>query len=225
MTASHEHVSPAEDRPRRRVGLLWLGGAVSAAVLVLAVNGTLSSWTTAIIDNDQNDVAVSGAVTLVETGPGAVTCDTGTSGTNQVTCSTINKYGGTGTPLDPDSVAGGNTQSVTVNLHNTGTVSGDLVLSSDACVSTAAGGATGADPSGHPVCSQVTVAVVCTAPATLDTSASPVALSAFTGGTVGTLAADANTDCTFTLTLPAGTSSSYASQVATQALHWTLTAS
>jgi hypothetical protein len=211
---------------RRRTSLLWISGGFAAAILLLAVNGTLSSWTTAIIDNSQNDVASTGAVALVETGPdGTTTCDTGTSATNRVTCATIDKYGGTATPLDPDSVTGGDTQSVTVNLANTGTVQGDLVLSTDACVSTAAGGSTGADPSGHPVCSKVTVAVSCTAPATMDTSGSPVALGSFAGGTVGTLAAGASTDCTFTLALPADTPSSYASQVASQALHWTLTAS
>jgi hypothetical protein len=50
-------------------------------------------------------------------------------------------------------------------------------------------------------------------------------LSAFTGATVGTLAVGEDTDCTFTLTLPVGTPSAYASQLASQVLHWTLTAS
>jgi hypothetical protein len=207
---------------RRRPSLLWIGGAMSAAILVLAVNGTLSSWTTAIIDNSDNSVAVTGAVALVETGPGSVSCDTGTSPTNQVTCASINKYGGTATALDPDAT---NSQTVTVNLENTGTVSGDLVLSTNACVSSAASGSTGADASGHPICTKVTVGVTCTSPGTMDTTASPVVLSTFSGGAVGTLAAGESTDCTFTLTLPAGTPSAYASQVASQVLHWTLTAS
>lgn len=209
------------DERRRRTGVLWAGGAIAAAILLLSVSGTLSSWTAAIIDNSQNDVAVKGAVALVET-DGTHTCDTGASATNQVTCATINKYGGTAVPLDPDGV---NTQSVTVNLKNSGTVSGGLVLSADACSSSAAGGSTAADPVGHPVCTQVTVTVSCTAPATLDTTASPVVLSSFTGGTVGTLTAGASTDCTFTVTVPTTTPSSYASQVASQVLHWTLTAS
>jgi hypothetical protein len=205
---------------RRRTGVLWASGAIAGAILLLAVNGTLSSWTTAIIDNSGNDVASKGAVALVET-DGTHTCDTGTSATNQVTCATINKYGGTGVPLDPD---GTNSQSVTVNLKNTGTVSGTLALSSDACVSTAAPASTGADPAGHPVCNVVTVEVACTAPATLDTTGTPAALNTFGGGPVGTLAPGDATNCTFTLTLPSGTPSSYASQVASQALHWTLTA-
>ena len=211
-----------ENDHRRRTLFLWAGGALAAAVLVLAVNGTLSSWTTAIIDNGSNDVAVTGAVALVETGPdGTTTCNTGESTTNHASCDTINKYGGTETALDPD---GANSRTVSVNLANTGTVAGQLVLSADACTSSAAAGSAGADPSGHPVCDQVTVGVTCSSPSTLDTTATAVALSAFVGGTVGTLAAGADTDCVFTLTLPAGTPSAYASQVAAQVLHWTLTA-
>ncbi|MGY2874998.1 hypothetical protein ACVW00_002188 [Marmoricola sp. URHA0025 HA25] len=221
MTITTER-PPTEPRERRRrPSLLWFGGAVAAAILVLAVNGTLSSWTTAIIDNTNNDVAVTGAVALVETGPnGTTTCDTGTSSDNVSTCSSINKYGGTSTALDPD---GTNTRTVSVNLKNTGTVAGGLVLSADPCASSSAAGSTGADPSGHPVCDKVTVAVSCSTPATLSTGAA--ALSDFAGGAVGTLAAGEDTDCVFTLTLPASTPSSYASQVATQVLHWTLTAS
>lgn len=211
---------------RRRTAALWASGALSAAILVLGVNGTLASWTSAIIDNTNNDVASTHAVALIETGPGAVTCDTESTATNHVaTCSTINKYGGTGTPLNPDSVGVGDTQSVSVNLKNSGTGQGDLVLTSDACGSTALGGSLTADPVTYPVCDKVTVTVACTAPATLDTTATPVALSAFTGGTVGTLAAGADTNCTFTLKLPLGTPAGYASQVASQVLHWTLTAS
>lgn len=218
-----DETSHTESAERRRRSLLWAAGAVSAATLVLAVNGTLSAWTTAIIDNTHNDVAVTGAVALLETGPdGTTPCDTGTASTNEVGCTSINKYGGTGTALDPDSLTG-NTQSVAVNLKNTGTVSGGLVLSADDCVPSAAAGSTGADPAGHSVCDVVTVAVSCDSPSTM--TVTPVVLSSFTGGDVGTLAAGADTDCTFTLTLPADTPSAYASQVASQVLHWTLTAS
>lgn len=205
---------------RRRTGLLWTSGAIAAAILLLAVNGTLSSWTQAIVDNPDNSVAVKSAVALVET-DGTNTCDTGASTTNQVSCTTINKYGGTASPLDPGGV---NSQSVSVNLANTGTATGNLVLSADACVSAAAPASTGADPVGHPVCDVVTVEVACTGTGALDTTGSPAVLSSFAGGAVVSLAPGASTDCAFTLTLPAGTPSSYASQVASQGLHWTLTA-
>lgn len=201
--------------------MLWVGGGLAAAILVLGVNGTLSGWTSAIIDNPSNDVAVTGAVALVETGPGG-TCDTGTSSTNQATCNTVNTYGGTAVPLDPDSNTGGNAQAVSVNLKNSGTADGNLVLTADSCLSSALGGAPTADPTNFPVCTQVTVEVACTGTGMLDTTGSAQALSAFTGGTIGPLAAGASTDCTFTLTLPAGTPSAYSSQVAAQAVHWTL---
>lgn len=221
MSDPIEPARTEETTRRRRSSLLWVGGAIASAVLILAVNGTLSSWTTAIIDNNNNDVAVTGAVALVETGPdGTTTCDTGTSPDNTSACTTINKYGGTASALDPD---GTNSRTVSVNLANTGTVAGELVLSTDTCVSSAAAGSTGADPSGHPVCTKVTVGVTCSSPSTMVIT--PVVLSAFAGDTVGTLAAGEDTDCVFTLTLPAGTPSSYASQVAAQVLHWTLTAS
>jgi len=216
-----DHSNHSADDRRRRGTVLWAGGAVAAAILVLGVNGTLSSWTSAVIDNQNNDVAAKGAVALVETGPGG-TCDTGPSSTNQVTCNTINTYGSTGVPLNPDSLTGGNTQSVTVNLKNTGTAAGSLVLTADTCGSSALGGAPTADPITYPVCDKVMVEVSCTAPGTLDTTGAAVALSSFTGGNVGPLAAGASTDCTFTLTLPAGTPSAYSSQVASQVLHWTL---
>lgn len=220
-----EHSKEGERR-RRSAPLMWVSGAFAAAILVLGVNGTLSAWTVAIIDNTNNTVASTHAVALLETGPGSVTCDTASTATNQVAnCSSINKYGGTGTPLNPDSVTGGDTQAVTVNLKNTGTGQGSLVLSTDACGSSALGGSATADPVTYPICTKVTVTIACTTPSSLDTTATPVLLSNFTGGTVGTLAAGADTDCTFTLNLPSGTPAGYSSQVASQVLHWTLTAS
>ncbi|MGC4112628.1 MAG: hypothetical protein QM747_19820 [Nocardioides sp.] len=107
----------------------WAGGLVAAVVLVLGVSGTLSSWTSAIITNDNNTTSLTEAMRLVET-DGTVTCDTGTSDTNTVTCSDINKYGGTSTPLAP-----GDAHHVTVTLTNRGTGTGDLTLSSESCQS------------------------------------------------------------------------------------------
>jgi hypothetical protein len=205
---------PAEPtkRPERRTTLLFGGGIIAATVLLLGVNGTLSSWTTAIIDNNNNDVASAAAVSLLETGPGSTTCDTATSTDNTDTCSTINKYGGTAVPLSPSG-----SQQVTVNLKNTGTVAGDLVLSSDACSNSA--NTTNAHLA-QDLCTQMDVRVTCTSPSTLDTGT--VTLSDFTGGDLGTLAANQSTDCTFTLTLPTGTPAEYSGQVASQVLHWTL---
>jgi hypothetical protein len=208
---------PADQNPRperRATALLLGGGVIAAVVLLLGVNGTLSSWTTAVIDNTNNNVASAASVSLLETGPGSVTCDTAASTTNSATCSTINKYGGTAVPLSPSG-----SQSVSVNLKNTGTASGDLVLTADACTHSA--NLSNANLT-QDLCTQMHVQVTCASPGTLTTATTT--LAAFTGGSVGTLAANSSTDCTFTLTLPAGTPAEFSGQVASQGLHWTLTA-
>jgi hypothetical protein len=202
-------------RPERRTTtLLFGGGIIAATVLLLGVNGTLSSWTTAVIDNNNNNVASASSVSLLETGPGGITCDTAASGTNTDTCSTINKYGGSAVPLSPSG-----SQTVSVNLKNTGTAPGALVLSSDACTHSA--NLSNANLT-QDLCTQMHVQVTCASPGTLTTSTTT--LATFTGGNVGTLAANTSTDCTFTLTLPTGTPAAFSGQVASQVLHWTLTA-
>lgn len=224
----------SSDAPQRRrlAPLVWLAGVVAAALLVLGVTGTLSSWTTAIIGNSNNSAASTTAVALVETqtaptNTSATPCDTRSSTTNSVTCTSINKYGGIGAgsgndaygaPLNPD---GTNSQAVTVNLKNAGTGSGDLVLSSGSCSNHAYPGSTGADTTDYNLCTQMHLDVTCATPSTYTYSGT---VNAFTGGDVGALAATASTDCTFTVTLPSTTPSGYASQYLTQALTWTLTA-
>lgn len=201
------------NRRRRAVPLLWLSGAFAAILLVLGVNGTLSSWTTAVISNNTNTVKAADAVVLTET-DGTNTCVStdNNDGSNSFTCSTINKYGGTATPLTP-----GATQSVTVTMTNTGTASGGLTLAPGTCVKSA-----GSAAATQSICNVATVSIKCTLPSTLDTTSSPVVLSAFGSQTVGTLAAAASTQCTFKVTVPANASPQIAGQVATQPLVWTL---
>lgn len=92
----------------RRV-LLAVSGAGAAMVLMLGVSGTLSTWTQAIISNDTNTVATAKAVVLQETGPasqGTPVCRSSDGAqvvVNSFSCTTINKYGGTTTPLTPGS--------------------------------------------------------------------------------------------------------------------------
>jgi len=227
--------TPDANPRRRSAPLVWLGGAVAATLLILGVTGTLSSWTTAIIGNSNNSAATTTSVALIEsqTAPvntSALPCDTASSTTNSVTCSDINKYGGIGSaatanandaygaPLNPD---GTNSQAVTVNLKNDGTGSGDLVLSSGSCANHAYPGSTGADTTDYNLCTQMRLAVSCTTPSAFSYSGT---VGAFTGGDIGTIAATASTNCTFTVTLPTNTPSGYASQYLTQALTWTLTA-
>ena len=158
-------------RRRRFAPLIWISGGLAALLLVLGINGTLSSWTKAIITNDTNTVKAADSLILQESGPHSAVCtstDGGGSG-NSSTCSTIDKYGGTTTPLAP-----GTDQGVTVTLTNTGTTTGDLALAPGACTTT--GGSPTATAS---LCDGAVVTVTCTAPSSLDTTGTPVALSAF----------------------------------------------
>ena len=203
------------DPRRRRSLVLAAAGALAAALLVLGVSGTLSSWTRAILTNDTNTLEAAQSLLLEETGPGAVVCtstDGGGSG-NAFTCSTIDKYGGTASPLGP-----GDHQSVTVTLKNTGTTSGPLALAPGVCATS--GGSPTATAS---ICDTAEVTLVCTAPSAVDTTGSPVVLSAFGDqAVVVTLAAGASTDCTFDVALPVSASPQVAGQTATQPLVWTL---
>lgn len=233
MSLPEDDLNPAR---RRFVPLAWAGSAAAAAILALGVTGTLSSWTEAIITNDDNDVASAGAVSLKEmNADGTVTCvDTASSADNTATCSDINKYGGTGSPLDPDDdPAGSNTQTVSVRLQNTGTVDGDLVIDAGDCDATAASGSSGATPNDYPLCEEMEVEVECgeivagVPPVTLTTVQAQTTLDDFADAgelAVGTLSADETHLCTFTLTLPGDTPAGYASQVASQSLVWTLSA-
>src|SRR3954469_14438537 len=104
----------------RRVAALWGSGAIAAVVLVLGVNGTLSSWTSALITNDNNSAgATASYLALVET-DGSNTCDPTTHPNNTISpCSTINKYGGNST-MSP-----GDSEIVDVTFTNPGTADGN----------------------------------------------------------------------------------------------------
>jgi hypothetical protein len=94
---------------RRRLGrkrggrnalVLFLSGA-GAALIITGSSGTLADWTQAVITNSINSAGTAKAVILREVG--GSTCTSSNNSTNDFTCTTINKYGGTGTPLSPGS--------------------------------------------------------------------------------------------------------------------------
>ena len=201
-------------RRRRVVPLIWISGALAAVLLILGVNGTLSSWTQAIITNDTNTVQAAASLVLQESGPNSAVCNStdGGGGGNSYTCSTIDKYGGTASPLNP-----GDHQSVTVTLKNTGTTTGSLTLAPGTCVKSV-----GSPTATVDICDVATVTIACTAPSALDTTGTPVALSSFGNQTVATLDAGDSTDCTFDVAMPATASAQIGGQVATQPLVWTL---
>lgn len=236
------------DRKKRRrsAPLLWGSGTVAAAILILGVNGTLSAWSSAVIDNSNNSAASAAAVALTETVtsqtnpgtpangttqvPGTV-CDTrtDTTGTNSVTCSTINKYGGigngsTGTDQYGWPLAPGDSQTVVVTMKNVGNASAPLKLTPGTCTNQAYPGAIGVDTTTYNLCNEMQLSVSCAAPSTYNgASAYSGTVGGFTGDqAIGTLAAGDSTDCTFTVTLPATASAGYASQYLTQGLVWTL---
>lgn len=218
---------------RRTAPLLWGGAAVSALALVLGVNGTLSSWTSAVIGNSHNSVASTTAVALVETGTSSsgapVTCDTASTATNSVTCTDINKFGGVsggtaelGSSTDNvTALAPGAHRTATVTLKNDGTGTGTLSLAADSCSNTVNAVTGGDTTAGYNLCSKITVSVACTGDVTV-TATTPATLSAFSGTSIGSLAANQSTTCTFTVALPSSTPSGYSNQLASQALTWTL---
>ncbi len=236
MTLPEENLAGSAAR-RRFVPLAWAGSAAAAVVLALGVTGTLSSWTQAIITNDTNTVDSIGAVSLKEMdATGTTTCvDTADTVDNTATCTDINKYGGTGTPLNPDNdPAGSNTQTESVQLENTGTVTGALTIEAGECTATAATGSTGADPDNYSLCDEMEVKVECGAfvaglpPVALTTVFAQDTLTEFAGAgpltAAAAMLADGKQLCTFTLTLPSDTPAGFASQVASQMLTWDLSA-
>ena len=227
MKESIDAARAEEKASRPRTSLLWVGGAIAAAVLVLAVNGTLSAWTSAVLTNDTNTVATVSAVILKEVGPSAATCLSSSGLNNSFTCSTVNKYGGTTTPLSP----GGN-QTVDVVFTNAGaSPASSFVLTTGACSQSPIAGS-GTPPVAN-VCTNadLTVAISCSNGATyaagsawtdlVQTAAAPSSIPATLTHTA-TMAAAAQFTCRFTVVL--GGSASVLDQGVTvsQPLTWTL---
>jgi hypothetical protein len=213
---------------RRAAPLLWLGSAVAALLLTLGVNGTLSSWTQAIISNDTNTVATGSAVILREAS-GANTCLSSSSPTNASTCTTINKYGGTATPLAP-----GTSQTTTVTFTNLGSANASsFALAPGACSQTPTAGS--GTPAAANLCTNgdLTVAISCSPGATFNAgsawidlayvaAAPPTATKTHTA-TGGDLNASAQWTCQFTVSLAAAAGVTDQGITVSQPLTWTLT--
>ena len=211
----------------RSTRLALVAGVVSAVVLVLGVSGTLSSWTSAVVANDTNTVATASAVILREVGPGPTTCLSSSGAGNSYTCSTINKYGGTGTPLAP-----GGSQTVDVTFTNVGSASASsFVLTTGSCSQTPTAGS-GTPPAAN-VCTSgdLTVAVSCSNGSSYSAGSAWVDLVSAAGapgsmaGTLthtATIAAGASFSCRFTVALSASASVLAQGITASQPLTWTL---
>ena len=211
----------------RRAAALWGSGAIAAVVLVLGVNGTLSSWTSALITNDNNSAgATSSYLALVET-DGVHSCDTTTTPNNTVSaCSTINKYGGNSTMSPGDSSV------VEVTFTNPGTADGNTFsYAPGTCTPTNGTG-------GIDLCADgdLTVAVACSTGSSYSaladiaalgqTAVAPGSLTARSWTSAPALGSASATSvtCRFTTTLAASAPPVDAGSQVSQPVTWTLDA-
>lgn len=214
--------------------LLGLSGAGAAVMLILGGSGTLSSWTAAIISNNTNTVATANAVILQETGPasqGTPVCNSsqGTQVTvNSYACSTVNKYGGTTTPLTP-----GTTVTTDVTFKNIGSANGtSFALTPGVCSQAPIAGS--GTPAAGDLCAggDLTVSVKCSpgstyvaASAWADLSyaaAAPPTTTKSHAAVAGDLNAGTSWTCEIAVTLVSGAAITDQGITVSQALTWTL---
>jgi hypothetical protein len=215
------------DHKPRFAPLVWGASAIAALVLTLGVNGTLSSWSQAVITNSTNSAATAQAVILQEA-QGATTCLSSASTTNSSTCATINKYGGVAVPLTP-----GTNQTATVTFTNVGSANASsFVLAPGTCSQSPTAG-TGTVPATN-LCTSadLTVAVSCSPGSTYSAGSAwtdlvyaaavpPTATKTHTAS-AGDLNVSATWTCQFTVALAAAAPVSAQGIVVSQALAWTL---
>lgn len=214
-------------RTPRSSALLWAAGAVAALLLTLGANGTLSGWSTAVIGNDTNSVATGQAVILQET-QGANTCRSSATVTNVSTCTTINKYGGTTTPLVP-----GTNQVSTVTFTNIGSANATTFsLAPGTCTQTPAAGSGTIPATNLCTSGDLTVAVSCSPGATYSSGsawsdvvyvpAAPPTATKTHNVAAGDLNAGATWTCQFTVALSAAAPVAAQGITVSQPLTWTL---
>lgn len=206
---------------RRLTAVAIVTGIAGSLAIALSLGASLSAFT-AVITNATN-TASTASLAITETGTtGATgTCNSYDTTTN---CTSINKYGGTTTPLVP---GGSKTQTVTfTNSGNVAVATGSLAPGT--CTATAVagvqGGSTPTSPNTDPgnLCSVLQVAVYKAATAT-GTPLYTGALSGFTAPilTLGPLAAGAAQAYTFVVSLPSTATTAIQGQQVSQPLVWT----
>ncbi|MEV5002012.1 hypothetical protein [Nocardioides sp. LML1-1-1.1] len=216
-------------REKRGSGtVLAVAGAAAAVVLVLGTSGTLASWTSAVLGNDTDTVATGKAVVLAET-DGTSTCRSSDQVSNVATCATINKYGGTASPLMP-----GGSRTVDVTFTNLGAANGaTFALAPGACSQSPTAGS--GTPAATNLCTapgELTVAVGCSPGASYAAGSvwgdlayaagvPPTATKAHTA-TGSELNAGAQWTCRFTVALNAAAAVASQNITVSQPLTWTL---
>lgn len=230
--------SPGRRRaPRRAVGpgtLLWLASGAAALLMTLGVSGTLSDWTSAVLGNSTNSAATATAVVLQETGPasqGTPVCrssDGAQATVNSYTCTTVNKYGGTASPLSP-----GSSRTVDVTFKNIGGANAtSFQLAPGSCTQSPTAGS--GTPAAANVCTNgdLTIAVSCSPGATyaggsawadlVYAAAAPPGATKTHTASAGDLDVGAFWTCRFTVALGAGAGIADQGVTVTQPLTWTL---
>lgn len=210
-------MSKSASLPRRRFTPVALVAGLSGSLALALGMGASLSGLTATITNTMNTAATA-AMAIQETS-GALQCN---SYDATATCSTINKYGGTATPLVP-----GGSQNVTITLKNAGTVNAaTATLAPGACSATTTGviGAqtpTTPNTSAGNLCSQVNIAIY---KGTDNTGAVVYngTAAAFTATVnLGALNAGAQQSYYFVVSLPSGATTATQGQQILQQLVWT----
>jgi len=204
---------------------------VAVTVLALGASGTLSSWVQAVVGNTTNTAATAPAVVLAETS-GASTCassDGAQATVNVSSCTSINKYGGTATPLNP-----GSSVATDVTFKDIGAANASgFTLTPGTCSQSPAAGS-GTPPAGD-VCANgdLTVAVSCSPGVTYAagsawtdlaySAAVPPTATKTHAASGGDLNSGASWTCRFTVALSASAAIADQGVTLSQPLTWTLT--
>ncbi|WP_299056307.1 hypothetical protein [uncultured Nocardioides sp.] len=213
------HASLHPPSRRRHLTRAAVGaGLAGSLALALSMGASLSGFT-ATITNSENTTATA-ALAIEETGGGS-TC---ASYDSTATCSTINKYGGTTTPLVP-----GGSSTTTVTFTNTGSVAvGASTMKGGICTATTRAGVTGAttpsatntDPGNLCSVLELSVYKASTATGTPIFTGSPAAFQTATATTLGTLAVSGSQDYTFVVRFPSGATTAVQGQQVSQTIAW-----
>ena len=207
--------SPAA-RTATRLDVLWVSSAVSALVLCLAVNGTLSSWTQAIVTHNSNTVSTGTgnvALSVDLTVGGGSPCVSSAGSDNTTTCA-IDLFGSGGTAVT--NLQPGGTATTSVTLTNTGDTDGStLAFAPGPCTGSTA------------LCGNLLVSMTCTGAATKTVPAATMTSFATADSNLtGTLQALGvnSTVCVFAISLPLTAPLNTRNQTLSQDVVWTLTA-
>ncbi|TIC82507.1 hypothetical protein E8D34_16960 [Nocardioides sp. GY 10113] len=228
MTTGGVATSAAEAprRERRKGGWLWGAGAAGAGLLVLGVNGTLATWSTAIINNDQSEARVTDSYALQEYhASSGTTCTSASSSTNEASCAVDLYSGAASYELDPGDPAVGDSHTERIELTNVGSTAGTLYIDADACAQSGGASAAVSD-----ICDNagLSVDVTCEDSGTSSVyTGSWATLKAFADEATDqtfALGLDETVTCDVTVTLAATAPADLGGQVGTQTVTFTLKA-